>query len=156
MSRIPVLLAVLALLAVTACSQQEPSIALEEQVPADQRDDAASDNGNGEPAPDADGNGEAAPDADVAETVQFEAGDLFFEGIPGSLPAGTIEFQMDNVGNLPHDLYVDELGNQEIVPLTQGGESASGTVDFEPGEYTLYCDVPGHRSAGMEETVSVE
>jgi uncharacterized cupredoxin-like copper-binding protein len=146
MSRIPVLLAVLALLFVAACEQQEPSIALEEQVPAAQRED--------EPAED--GDGEAAPEADAAETVQFEAGDLYFEGIPGTLPAGVIAFEMENVGNLPHDLYVEELGDVEIVPLTQGGETGSGSIDFEAGDYTLYCDVPGHREAGMEESVTVE
>jgi plastocyanin len=143
MSRITVV-AVLAVLLLAACEQQEPSITLEEQVPAEMREEA-------EPAE----NNDEAP-ADAAETVEFQADELFFEGIPETLAAGAVEFVMENVGNLPHDLVIEELGDRVVVPLTDAGETNSGTVELESGEYTLYCDVPGHRAGGMEETVTVE
>ena len=146
MSRISIVaLGVLAVLVLAACEEQEPSITLDEQVPAEMREDD-------EPAE----NDEPADDADVAATVEVTADELLFEGIPDSLPAGAIEFVMENVGNLPHDLVIEELGDQVVVSLTDSGETASGTVELEAGEYTLYCDVPGHRAGGMEETVTVE
>lgn len=32
----------------------------------------------------------------------------------------------------------------------------TGKVELKPGEYTIYCNVPGHRAAGMEATVTVQ
>lgn len=155
MSRVTfAVLTVLAVLALAACEQQEPSISLDEQVPADQReDDAPADDDGGEPDADADA-GEPDADAGSAESVAFEAGDLFYEGLPETLPAGAITFEMDNVGNLPHDLTIEELGDRKVID-TEGGGSGSAVVELEPGEYTLYCSVPGHRSQ-MELTLTVE
>jgi uncharacterized cupredoxin-like copper-binding protein len=31
-----------------------------------------------------------------------------------------------------------------------------GEIDLAAGEYVFYCDVPGHRDAGMEGTLTVE
>ncbi|WP_046468752.1 cupredoxin domain-containing protein [Allosalinactinospora lopnorensis] len=97
-------------------------------------------------------NGDAAETAD--ETISVEAGDNYFEGIPDTLPAGTIEIQFENVGNMQHDIVIEELDNMQVVE-SDGGGSDAGVVELEPGEYTLYCSVPGHRP-DMEETVTVE
>jgi hypothetical protein len=132
-------------LALAACTQQEPQISVQEQVPADARDAAGAD---------ADGeNGDAADvDAADAEPIEWEAFDLGFNG-PTDLPAGAIALTMDNTGNLPHDITIEELGNRTVVEA-DGGESDTAVIELEAGEYTFYCSVPGHRSA-MEETVTV-
>jgi plastocyanin len=40
--------------------------------------------------------------------------------------------------------------------VVAAGEKAEGRIFFgEPGEYTFYCAVPGHKAAGMEGTVTV-
>ena len=35
------------------------------------------------------------------------------------------------------------------------GNSAQLKVNLKPGKYTFYCDIPGHRAAGMEGTLTV-
>jgi uncharacterized cupredoxin-like copper-binding protein len=112
-------------------------------------------NDHDEDEPDEDEPAEEEPaEGDVVETITVEAGDLYFEGIPDTLPAGTIEIVLDNVGDMPHDVTVEELDDLLVV-AAGGGESNTGTVTLEPGEYTFYCAVPGHR-AQMEVTVTVE
>lgn len=160
MSRIMTLaVALLAALALTACSEQEPEISLEEQVPAEQRDAAAAGTeGEGEPAEGGNGGdgGETAEgegEGGGGDEVVFQAFDLGFEPETTELPAGDVTLTLDNTGNLPHDITIEELGDETVVE-TDGGGSESGSVSLEPGTYTFYCSVPGHRSS-MEVEVEV-
>jgi hypothetical protein len=140
MSRMTTLaLAVITVLALGACTAQEPEFSLNDQVPADQR--------QAEPADD----GADAPAAD-AGAVTYEAFDLGLDG-PGEIPAGDVTIRLSNTGNLPHDITVEELGNRKVVQA-DGGGTDEATVSLEAGTYTFYCSVPGHRAA-MEMTVDV-
>jgi plastocyanin len=133
--------ALIVALGLAACSRQEPEISVNEQVPAAARTEEAAAEGDEE------GNGgEASGDA-----VTIEAIDIDYVGAPESVPAGDVTFALNNTGNLEHNIVIEELGD-ELVVEAQGGETAEGTVTLEPGTYTLYCSIPGHRST-MEEVV---
>ena len=95
-------------------------------------------------------------EGEAAEAITVTASEMAYDGIPETLPAGTVEITFENAGEAPHDLVVEELGDETVIPLTDGGESATGTVTLEPGTYTFYCSVGSHRSMGMEQTVTVE
>lgn len=55
--------------------------------------------------------------------------------------------------DIVHDLTVEEV---DFHLAADGGETTTGGLVFdEPGDYTGYCTVPGHREAGMELEITV-
>jgi plastocyanin len=91
-----------------------------------------------------------------AQDITVEAQDSF-QFDPTALTASvgqTVNVTLDNTGVLEHNFVIDEL-NVRLGPI-QGGQTSNGS--FTPdaaGSYTYYCDVPGHREAGMEGTLTV-
>lgn len=79
---------------------------------------------------------------------------LAFEPSQLTVRAGEVTIELTSVPSVPHTFTIEELGDREVV-RADGGETASGTVTLEPGSYTFYCSIPGHRQAGMEGTLTV-
>lgn len=137
-----VIAVVFAVLVLAACSKAAPEVVANDQVPADQRTEAAA--GGSEGA----GGGEAGGDP------TWVAIDIAYESAPESVPAGEIPITLVNNGSAVHDVTFD--GTDETVVTANGGQTAEGTTTLEAGEFTYYCSVPGHREAGMEGTLTVE
>jgi plastocyanin len=95
-----------------------------------------------------------------ASTVDISAaadGSLAFDQTDLTTKAGAVTINFDNPASLTHDVKVEdssgaELGGTDLV--SQG--DATATVDLQPGTYTFFCSVPGHREAGMEGTLTVK
>jgi len=87
--------------------------------------------------------------------LELDAGEFFFTVTGGAPVTGAVEVTLDNVGDAYHN--AEFLGRAEgsDIPEANGGETGSGTVLLFPGEWVLICNVPGHRAAGMETTVTV-
>ncbi|WP_304454972.1 cupredoxin domain-containing protein [Nocardiopsis sp. YSL2] len=133
-----------------ACSSEDQAAAPAAEESAAEGGETA-EGGAEEPGDSAEGEA-----AEAADAFTVTASEMAFEGIPETLPAGTVEITFDNAGEAPHDLVVEELGDETVIPVTDGGGSATGTVTLEPGTYTFYCSVGTHREMGMEQTVTVE
>jgi plastocyanin len=70
--------------------------------------------------------------------------------------AGEIAIGLTAGESVEHNLVVEGVdGDAPVVEVNKGATSV-GTVELEPGEYTFYCSIPGHRTAGMEGTLTVE
>lgn len=69
--------------------------------------------------------------------------------------AGTVTVELEAGDEAEHTFVVEEAGDQQVVEA-EAGSTATGTIELEPGTYTFYCDVPGHREAGMEGTLEVQ
>lgn len=98
--------------------------------------------------------------AGSASAVDIEAdpsGNLAFTSDQATAKAGEVTIDFTNSSPIPHDVRIEdesgeELGGTEV--FAEGSESAE--VELEPGTYTYFCSVPGHRQAGMEGTLTVK
>jgi plastocyanin len=95
----------------------------------------------------------AAPADAAAADVTVVADDVVYVDPPAELPSGRSVLAIDNVGDAPHDLTVEGVDGATVGAA--GGELTAGEVTLEPGTYTVYCSVSGHREAGMEFEVAV-
>ena len=67
----------------------------------------------------------------------------------------TVDFT--NSSPVPHDVAIEDESGETIAETETIAEgSDSTTAELEPGTYTFYCSVPGHRQGGMEGTLTVK
>lgn len=72
---------------------------------------------------------------------------------PAEVAAGG-QLDVRNDGAIEHNLAVE--GTELITADLGAGESEALPLDgLAPGTYTIYCEIPGHRDAGMEATLTV-
>ena len=88
-------------------------------------------------------------------TVTVHAKDtLSFDKGSYSATAGDVTFDYVDDGNIPHTLNIE--GQTFEIDVNSHGEKKSASINLPAGTYTLYCNVPGHRSAGMHATLTVK
>ena len=74
-----------------------------------------------------------------------------------SVQSGKVTFTLINSGTTSHDMTIADSGGKVIAKseVVQAGDSKLFTIDNLPaGKYVVYCDLPGHRSSGMEGTLT--
>lgn len=82
---------------------------------------------------------------------------LAFTSDTATAKAGEVALSYTNPQPLAHDVAIESdsgevIGKTELV--TEGTDAT--TVKLQPGKYTFFCTVPGHREAGMEGTLTVK
>jgi uncharacterized cupredoxin-like copper-binding protein len=88
-----------------------------------------------------------------AESVEVVSYDIYFEPEEVSIPADTdVTFALPNEGVTLHNFSIDELAiDVDIDP----GATEEMIVNAPAGTYDFYCNIPGHRPAGMEGVLTV-
>jgi plastocyanin len=102
---------------------------------------------------------ETAPVGGGGSTLDVSApadGSLAFDQTELTTQAGAVTINFNNPASLSHDVKVEDSAGTELggTDLISQGDAAA-TVDLQPGTYTFFCSVPGHREAGMEGTLTV-
>ena len=75
-----------------------------------------------------------------------------------SVSSGKVVFFLVNSGPSAHDMLIADSTGKTVArsSLVQSGDTFTFTIDsLAAGKYAFYCDVPGHRAAGMEGTLTV-
>jgi nitrite reductase (NO-forming) len=97
--------------------------------------------------------GTPSPAAAGGTTVELDAGDFFFRPNAVTIPAETpVTFRIENVSKIPHNFSIDELRVSLAIPP---GQARRVTITAPAGRYAFYCNLPGHRAAGMVGTLTV-
>lgn len=104
--------------------------------------------GDGTSAGDADedpGNGSASVSL-VAKEFEFTPSDI-------TVDAPSFSLELRNEGAIEHDFSVEDT---DVKIFAKAAETATGEIEMEPGTYTFFCSIPGHREGGMEGTLTVK
>ena len=95
-----------------------------------------------------------AAGAPAATTFTVKLEDIFFDPKELTIPANTpVTIDLPNVGAAPHDFSIDAL---KISVPVEPGDTGSVTINAPAGTYEYYCNVPGHKEAGMVGTLIVK
>jgi plastocyanin len=77
-----------------------------------------------------------------------------FDQATATAKSGSVTVKFDNPSSIPHGVEIEGNGVEKSSDVVTSGNT-SFTVDLKPGEYTYYCPVGDHRSAGMEGKLTV-
>ena len=112
---------------------------------------------NPPPAPNGGGHddhGESSPAVEGARRIEVNATSFAFDPDEIEITAGEDVAIVLSSEDILHDFTVDGL---DVHVAADRGETAEGGLRAEePGEYTYYCTIVGHREAGMAGTLIVE
>jgi plastocyanin len=111
--------------------------------------------------------GAGKPAVEKAGKLEIDAnpqGQLAYTSAKAAATAGPVTITMANMSGVSHNIALQEGSSgatQAATPvlgasgfISKGATSVS--VTLKPGTYTYFCQVPGHRSAGMWGTLTVK
>ena len=78
-----------------------------------------------------------------------------FDIVEGVAIDGPVEVTFRNTGGTVHNFRIDNAAGETKKVEAAAGEENTGTLKLFAGNYTYYCDIPGHRQQGMEGEITV-
>lgn len=139
---------VLASLALVACGGSSGSSSSAESSAAETTTESS---GGG-----AEAEGGSAGSASALDIETASSG-LAYSSNSATAKAGKVTVDFTNPQAISHDVAIESSGGEVIGQTETTAEGSDSTeVELEPGTYTYFCTVPGHREAGMEGTLTVK
>ena len=105
--------------------------------------------------------GSGAPAVEKAGKLQIAAapsGQLAYVTNKALAGAGPLAIEMPNNSGVSHNIAVQQGTSGPVLGASSfiSTGATSVKVTLKPGTYTFFCQVPGHRQAGMEGTLTVQ
>lgn len=100
--------------------------------------------------------GTAEAENGTLEIPATPSGALYFVFADATAPAGPLTIESPNDSSVDHNIALEGEGVNEEGPIVKDGGVSDIEVDLQPGEYTFFCSVEGHRQGGMEGKLTVE
>ena len=113
--------------------------------------------GGGPPPSPAPGETGAPPGGGATLEVSADpGGELAYEQRSLTAQAGRIQIDFVNRSPVPHDVRIEGPGGRQLGGTRRITNSqTTANVTLQPGRYTFYGSVPGHRQAGMQGALTV-
>lgn len=93
----------------------------------------------------------------TAEIAADPSGTLAYTTGTVEVDSGPVMIDFENASSTGHDVRIEDSSGNDIGGTEVfAGSTESVELALEPGTYTYYCSVGGHRAAGMEETLTVK
>ena len=117
--------------------------------------------------------------APKAQSIEIKMGEFFFDPSNATAKEGPTTIEAPNIGQAEHELVlfksdmnpaklpteangaVDEEKMDQVaeeageIPDVEAGKTKSEEFELAPGEYVMFCNLPGHYAAGMYGTLTV-
>jgi plastocyanin len=105
--------------------------------------------------------GAGKPAVEQSGKLQIAAdpsGQLSYVTNKASATAGPVTVEMPNMSGVTHNIAIQQGSSGPILGASAFVSKGVGAVKvtLKPGTYTFFCQVPGHRQAGMEGTLTVK
>ena len=102
------------------------------------------------------GGGSESDDSVPADALVIEALDIKFDQDEYTAPAGATDIAYVSEGQQVHTLVVFDEKNQKVgeTMTVNPGQTKVELFDLPAGTYSLICDIPGHKDAGMVATLT--
>lgn len=102
------------------------------------------------------GGSSGSTDTVPADALVIKAEDIKFDKKDYTAPAGQVTVALESKGAQVHSLVILDNDNtvvgQEL--RVNPGQTKLETYELPAGTYSLICDIPGHKEAGMTATLT--
>ena len=95
------------------------------------------------------------PSGKVVDSVTVESGNLYYKPKAVVTKVGNVRITLKNAETGSHNLVIEGIPRFEL-QVNGKGSKDTNVVALKSGNYTFYCTLPGHRSAGMQGEIVVE